>query len=179
MSSDRDTIAVDDGPCAGCGLCCDGTLYSFARAEDDEKEGLAAIGLSLTEHEGKSYFRLPCTKVSCGRCTIYEDRFTICRSFSCALLKRYEAGEIGPIEARETVADPTRLVAAVTADDPAAASHESRKRIRNALAEECASGSEARRRTLAARLLRIVALDEFLERRFRNRKDEAAADAGA
>src|SRR5689334_12030404 len=93
----------DTSPCVGCGLCCDGTLYNVAKVAPGEEALLQSLGLTLTASADRTSFTLPCRFHESGRCTIYEDRWTVCRTFRCALLRKYQAGEVGIEEARAMV----------------------------------------------------------------------------
>lgn len=162
-------VPVDDTqPCIGCGMCCDGTLYTRAKVEAGEEPRLTEHGLMVTVDHDKGYFRLPCPHEKCGSCTIYEKRFVICRTFRCALLKSYNAGEIGLDEAREKVTTAKGLLAAAVADDLAATNTDSRARLRERLAGEIGLGERDHRPRLARQLLNVIALDTYLERWFRN-----------
>jgi hypothetical protein len=165
----------DTAPCVGCGLCCDGTLYDRAKVAPGEESVLTALGLELEHVAERTYFRLPCRFQSCGRCTNYEDRWTVCRSFRCALLRRYQAGEIGVDEARTTVETALGLIDAVRAHDPAAVVVGERRRLRRRFTDDVQSGTAADPGSTARRLLNIIALDTFLERWFRNKKAGAGA----
>jgi hypothetical protein len=164
---------VDDtAPCIGCGLCCNGTLYLRAKVTPGEEPRLIEHGLELTGDAEKPYFFLPCKYESCGRCTIYEKRFDICRSFRCALLRSYQAGEIDGDQARSKVERAHELVVAVTASDPSAQLYKVRIDVREQLAREVESGTADT--SAAQRLLNIVALDTFLDRWFRLKKKDQA-----
>jgi uncharacterized protein len=167
---------ADTAPCVGCGLCCNGTLYARAKVTPGEEPTLLEHGLTLTSEEDRTYFRLPCHHESCGRCTIYEQRFDICRSFRCALLRSYQASEIGLPEARDKVERALQLLSAVKADDPAAALFVERNRIRKELSDQLSALEQEERNPVARRLLKIVALDSYLERWFRNKKSQEGAE---
>jgi hypothetical protein len=168
----------DTAPCVGCGLCCNGTLYARAKVTPGEEPVLLEHGLTLTTEADRTYFQLPCHHESCGRCTIYEHRFDICRSFRCALLRRYQAGEIELAEARATVETALELLAAVNADDPASGKFVERFSRRRELAEKLPNLDLGERAAASRRLLNMVALDTFLERWFRNKKVQPdSADA--
>lgn len=158
--------------CVGCALCCNGTLYSRAKVAAGEERTIVDAGLDLVGDEEQQYFPLPCRHESCGRCTIYETRFTICRTFQCALLKRAEAGEIDPESASAVVAKAKDLLRSVVAIDRDAATHVGRKNVRARLAEEIIRLPDADRRSTAQRLLNIIALDTYLERWFRIKKPQ-------
>jgi hypothetical protein len=176
MEENQSIVVGDTAPCVGCGLCCNGTLYWIAKVTPGEEDTIQSYGLDLTEEKGKTYFQLPCHHESCGRCTIYENRFDICRSFRCQLLRNYQAGDVDLAEARKRVETALRLVATVTADDPQAALAFHRRDNRAALAEPPEQEAAGERAERSRRLLNIVALDACLDRWFRNPK---SVDGGA
>jgi Fe-S-cluster containining protein len=169
----------DPSLCVGCGMCCDGTLYGRARVSPGEEPRVAGAGLELVEGADRTYFRLPCHFFGCGRCTIYEDRFDVCRTFTCALYRRQEAREITPEKARSIVDQALALRSKVTAAFPEAGVHRNRQQLRGRLAKELSGNFGEDRRTAAQSLLDLVALDTFLERWFRNQKDKDQETAGA
>lgn len=156
--------------CVGCAMCCNGTLYGRARVAIGEERRIVDEGLELVKSEEKSYFRLPCRFESCGRCTIYETRFEVCRTFQCALLRRAEAGEIDLEKASSIVAKAQDLLRAVVEGDREAATNSGRYDVRARLAEDIKRAPDEDRGSVAQRLLNIIALDTYLERWFRNKK---------
>jgi hypothetical protein len=168
--ADAEIVVGDTAPCVGCGMCCNGTIYWMAKVTPGEEPGIEAQGLELMEEQGTTYFRLPCHHEECGRCTIYADRFDICRSFRCHLLRDYQGGLVDLAEARRRVETALQLVDAVKSDDPAAANAFNRREIRESLARPVPGETEAARSERARRLLNIIALDTCLERWFRNQK---------
>ena len=106
---------------------------------------------------------------SCGSCTIYENRFEICRSFRCALLKRYQAGEVSLDDAFAKVETAKQLLEAVVGEDPEAARADGRRRMRSELADLNSVPDEQARLKVARRLLNMIALDAYLDKWFRNK----------
>jgi Fe-S-cluster containining protein len=154
--------------CVGCGMCCNGVLFTNARAEPDEVPRLRAHGLEVEQVRGERIqFRLPCPHHHDGHCGIYSDRFVKCRTFRCALLKRLDSGETNLAEAQATVAQARTMLARVTDLDPAWAQFRMRdeQRAAPAPAEEGEAAARHRRLTIEA-----LALDLFFDRKFRNRK---------
>ena len=168
------TVTDDTSPCLGCGLCCDGTLYDRAKVAPGEESTLEALGLELETVGIRTYFLQPCRFQSCGRCANYADRWTVCRTFRCALLRRYQAGEIGLEETRATVKTAIKLIDAVRQNDPSAAIVGGRRRLRRQLAEQVQSGTD--QASAGRRLINIIALDTFLERWFRNKKTDQVTE---
>ena len=175
MAAGADIEVGDTAPCIGCGMCCNGTLYWMAKVTPGEEERIQSYGLELTEEKGRTYFQLPCQHERCGSCTIYQDRFDICRSFRCQLLRRYQAGDVPLEEARRRVETALKLVEAVRADDPSATNAFRRREIRAHLADVPPQETPAEKSDRARRLLNIVALDTCLERWFRNPRDDGNA----
>jgi Fe-S-cluster containining protein len=150
----------------GCGLCCNGVLFTNGRAQPHEVPVMEAGGLTVEQVGDRTQFALPCRHLTGGGCGIYEQRFTVCRTFRCALLKRVEGGEAGLEEAQATVAKAKAMLARVTAIDPTAATAAARARHRAAGADGAPGEDLAARRRLWTESL---ALDLFLDRNFRNR----------
>ena len=162
--------AVPDGSalCTNCGICCDGTLYSWARSAAGEEPALAAAGLTTFEVEGYSAFHMPCPRLDGACCTIYETRFHACRTFHCTLLRRYQAGEIGPEEASSTIAEAKRLREQLRAIAPAAVARKERRALQRTNRWKTIAEPEERARR--ARLaLEINVFEDFLNRKFRPR----------
>lgn len=164
--------AASDGlhPCVGCGLCCNGVLYRRARAEPHEHDMLTAAGLVLEPDGDNTYFILPCRFESCGRCTIYNDRFTICHEFKCALLRQVDSGEVSAATACATVAQAKLLVEKVQSLDVGAEYYVDRLQLRRSLADEIRNQTGEARHQMGQRLLAMATLDMFLDRWFRNKK---------
>jgi hypothetical protein len=154
--------------CVDCGMCCNGVLFTNARAEPDEVPRLRALGLEVEQvRDDRLQFRLPCPHHHEGHCGIYSDRFLKCRSFRCALLKRLDSGETTLAEARATVAQARTMLGRVTALDPGSAHFRERVRQRSEPAPADEGEDAALRRRL---LIESLALDLFFDRKFRNRK---------
>ena len=151
----------DTDPCVGCGMCCDGTMYSMGKAEPGEESRIAAHGLSLIEHDGQRYFSMPCRHSCEGRCAIYEERFAKCRSYKCKLLKEYQLGGTSPEAAHEIVQTALELRSDALAAHPDAGLSTDRTRLRSEF------GRSKDHRDL---VLRMAALDYYLDVHFRNKE---------
>lgn len=157
--------------CTRCGMCCDGTLFDNAKAKPEELPRLAAAGIATGEAKGRPVFAQPCPMLEGGCCTIYEERFSSCRSFRCKLLVRFLDQEVGLEEAIRRVEAARVLVARVAAADPAAATVSHRRALARSAAD-WAGESDPERRAARARVhLDIVALESFLNRHFRKGAD--------
>lgn len=159
--------------CASCGLCCDGTLFDHAKAEEEELARLEAAGMDVFRGEDSLRFRQPCPAYKGACCSIYADRFATCRSFRCALLRRLEAGEVDLGQAQETVRTAKELLARVEAHSPGSRQRHARRAL---VAEREAALRRSPDPDTARAYLDLVALGELLDTRFRNPKktDESA-----
>ena len=152
----------DDGSslCVSCGLCCGGLLFERAKAYPDELDALASGGMVVNaQDDGKTYFRLPCRHLRDTACSIYEDRFTTCRKFSCKLLDDVKTGLVGGHEARQRVTEAKALAARVAERAPELLLAESRYRFLRLGPGKSASD--------AFNFVTAIALDRFLDRYFR------------
>lgn len=163
---------VDKNICVGCGFCCDGTLFQHGKLSAQELADFRETKLNVDESANGARFRQPCIFFTGRCCSIYDRRFAVCRSFRCKLLRRLEAGEIGFEEADKAIEQAKRLLAEVIARDPAARRSADRQELRLQLTEELSESSGETRRQIARRLLNIVALDAFLDGKFRIGKME-------
>ena len=175
MSRVKPTAA--DSPCVGCGLCCDGTLFSRAKVRLGEQKRLSALGFSFFPQGDADWFSQPCVAATEGRCAIYAARPHTCRAYSCALLDKVDAGGVPPIEARATIARAFVLIERAAAHHPEARNHASRKELRAALAAKLLGAPASERQAIANRLLAIIALDTFLDTHFRRPEGKADGDS--
>lgn len=135
--------------------------------------------MELVTKGESTVFLQPCRFFSCGQCAVYLDRPKVCRNFRCDLLKRYQAGEVDLSEARATVEKALELVAEAKIFAPEAARYRDRRRLRAKLAERMVAIEGGDRRRLARQLLNLIALDAFLESRFRRRRKATSASPPA
>jgi len=150
--------------CISCGLCCNGVLYSRTKIESHEVSGLTA-GLRVDQAGDHFRFQQPCKHHCEGRCVIYSQRFTQCRTFQCALLKRFDAGEVALPEALKAVAEAKAMVARVAALDPGSALVVNRIARREEDFPRPGASDCPRTRLW----LESLALELFLDRTFRNK----------
>jgi len=104
--------------CMGCGLCCNGVLYSHALLEPHEVQPAIRAGLNVLQDQGGRRFTQPCACFDDGPCAIYADRPAACASYQCALLKRHLAGEVSLDQCVAKVRRVKELVASITARLP-------------------------------------------------------------
>lgn len=151
--------------CVNCGLCCNGVLYSTVEVEPEEVTRLKAAGHAVDQIGKRLQFHQPCHHNDDGRCIIYATRYITCRTFRCALLKRFDAGEVELSKALEAVAQAKAIVVRVATMDPQSVLVTTRVARRQVGAPNQESGNFE-----AIKLwLESLALDLYLDRTFRNK----------
>jgi uncharacterized protein len=98
--------------CLTCGMCCRGVLNPTALLDEDELDRAAALGVrTLKKDDGHDAFHLPCPhhEHEANACTIYEDRFHVCRRYECDLLSALSKDEI-PLDEALRIARATRAI---------------------------------------------------------------------
>jgi len=68
-----------------------------------ERSRAEMLNMEISEKKGKFFFVLPCPHHRRNFCTIYEDRFNVCRRYECALLEKWSCGEVSWDSALETI----------------------------------------------------------------------------
>ena len=166
------------GLCVACGLCCDGTLFNRAKTSPAEAARVRGYGLSVYPDE--KHFALPCHHLDGTACTIYADRFEICRSFRCRLLRAVDADEVTRERADAAVVEAKRLRAVAAAKSPGSEIAETRVAVLNGLADWAKRPDPDERRAAAETYLALAALERFVEANFRlPRKVPLAAEAAS
>ena len=143
--------------------------HSVAPGED---ERLAEAGVGLFGDGERTWFRQPCPHSSCGRCQIYQERFEICRSFECSLLRTVSRGQLSVSEGKERVVTARALLDKVAAYDDALRTVAGRNAVRKRLSEQAGTGPKSAPRAASERLLSIVAVETYLSRWFRLKRDD-------
>jgi len=93
-----------------CGLCCDGTLFNHVDlTPEDDIIALASFGIQILSDTASPAFKQCCAAYKNGSCSIYAERPHACRSFRCALLKRFEANKISQAEALKIIREAVTL----------------------------------------------------------------------
>lgn len=99
--------APDENICRACGMCCDGTMFDYARLELDEVPRAQEFGLAVIEVErpegGTPAIPFPPLCHTSAGCVVYDRRFATCRRFRCQTLIALEAGEIDSAEGHRRV----------------------------------------------------------------------------
>ncbi len=108
MASSTTVRPADDDVsiCVGCGLCCDGTLFSHLGVIDESDLGrpLAALGVRVIVEADPPVFELPCPAFDGHACTIYSlQRPRACGWFECDVSVAVTAGEMSRAEGRAII----------------------------------------------------------------------------
>jgi hypothetical protein len=99
----RASIPVRSAPdgselCLQCGLCCDGTLFTEIKMDDDERAYVESLGLvpQVAPDGALTGPPQPCPAFRDGCCSLYEvGRPQTCGSYACGLLVSYTSGRVG------------------------------------------------------------------------------------
>lgn len=86
--------------CQACGLCCRGVWFSHVELEAGEVDPARRVGLALKRVDETVSFQQPCVLHRNNCCSAYDDwRPRKCVEYSCRLLDRFLAGDVGLDEA--------------------------------------------------------------------------------
>lgn len=100
--------------CTACGLCCSGVLFDLVRLQpEDSVQKLLRLGMKIRRKTTRPWFPQPCQFLQGCSCTIYGDRPSRCRLFSCQQLRAVEQGSTTEEEAAAMIALARRMVAEV------------------------------------------------------------------
>jgi len=81
--------------CQECGICCDGTLFSFVKVYPEEMVKAKELGIPVyKDANGRHVFDQACPCFKNGNCSTYLQRPKKCQSFSCKLQKDVMNGAI-------------------------------------------------------------------------------------
>lgn len=159
--------------CLGCGLCCEGVLYSRALIQPDEIESVRALGLTVETLRGRHDFLQPCPLCQDHRCLIYTaTRPSICSAYQCALLKKYAAGELTYEQGAQIIQRARELYADVIAQLPPGYSFQQLRREQRQAWDSGRGvfGSLELRQEHAALLLALAKLVMYLHKHFHKPK---------
>jgi len=160
---------IEDALCAGCGLCCDGTLHPKADLEPGEARLLGSAGLEVID--GGRAFQMPCPHSKDGCCSVFSNRpAAVCSNYECKLLRNAKTGKLTVETAREKVQTAMALRAKVAEHNRDAVLAEHRGPLWKRLQAALPSLDPASRGTMAQAILDIAVFDEFLDRWFGNKK---------
>lgn len=98
--------------CRGCGLCCDGSLFTHVGLEADELERLRALGIATRQlPSGTVVLAQRCSALKGRDCQIYKDRPSSCAEYQCLLATSLVEDEVTLEEAQAAVRKAQRLIA--------------------------------------------------------------------
>ncbi len=151
--------AVASELCLGCGICCDGSLFSSGPLEPEEVPVARRLGLVIEDGD----FRQPCARldVSTKRCGVYAERPSACRAYRCELLVELERGAVSIEQARASVRRLRELVGALPGDATTTLAERVRAEGRR-IAESCKT-PELRAQS-AGRMLDLAELERLRQR---------------
>lgn len=99
--------------CSACGLCCDGSLFTFVPVSPSEALRLEGKLALFTRKSGDQALRQPCGALEGTCCRVYAERPLACRDFVCTLWKAFDGGEARLDEALKIVAEAHALIGKV------------------------------------------------------------------
>ena len=71
--------------CLDCGLCCDGTLFGRVAIDDESMAAVIAHRLPLLDTTDGAKMPLPCQGAEGVLCSLYLERPSRCRQYTCEL----------------------------------------------------------------------------------------------
>jgi Fe-S-cluster containining protein len=104
--------------CSECGLCCDGSLFTFVPVSPTEAERLKGKLEFFTRKAGDQALQQPCAALEGTCCRVYPERPLACRDFVCTLWKALDEGEARLDEALGLVARAHALIRAIRETEP-------------------------------------------------------------
>ncbi|MEN9800517.1 MAG: hypothetical protein RL653_4214 [Pseudomonadota bacterium] len=97
--------------CSECGLCCNGTLYSYVTLVPDDMPRLEKYTqLRFIERNHQQTFDEGCVLHTGTGCGAYDDRPDTCRRYSCGVLRAVAADELTEHEALQVIREARALV---------------------------------------------------------------------
>ena len=93
--------------CAGCGLCCDGTLYTYVVVRKTENQRDLSPGHPMFQKI--DFFDQPCPACESRVCSVYSTRPEVCREFNCALQVELKQGDVSFEDASSVVRETVSL----------------------------------------------------------------------
>lgn len=161
--------------CVACGLCCNGAWFGRGELGPDELEPARAAGLRVRSVDGGHHFGQPCTGFLNGCCSIYATwRPRVCGAYTCALLDRYMAGEVGEAEAMGHIASVKVMHQRVIAEVGVLEDGLSGGSFMRRLGSSTEGGSSAHPPLSPTATMDVVALKVYFNRHFKHPEKEAA-----
>jgi uncharacterized protein len=98
--------------CRGCGLCCDGSLFSHVGLEPEEADQLHSLGIpTQARRSGTEVLPQRCSALKGRECQIYAARPASCAAYHCVLAASLLEGRVTLEEAQSVVKKAQRLIA--------------------------------------------------------------------
>lgn len=98
--------------CRGCGLCCDGSLFTHVGLEPEEVDRLHALGIpTQTRPSGTEVLAQRCCALKGRDCQIYASRPSSCASYTCVLAASLLEDRVTLEQAQAIVKKAQRLIA--------------------------------------------------------------------
>lgn len=145
--------------CQQCGLCCDGSLFTFLPVEPAEVERTRALGVRLEDRrDGRTAMLLPCPVLKGTCCGAYAERPTRCRTYVCELGKALEQKERAFDAAVAIVVEAKHRLDTLARMLPAADPGEQRSVLQRAFAIEATEPDDARFKAVRAEARAIEAM---------------------
>jgi len=157
--------------CLACGLCCNGVLHTQVQVAPEHLPLVSRLGLTVEEFDDHSVgFRQPCVLYERNRCSAYPHHPPACKAYRCALLRRYEAGDV-TLDDGLAIVDRAKELLTGDVEHQHTTGAFSWDSLRRDLAqcwdsEHGLLGSGALRGANAALMIRAAALHLFLQRHF-------------
>ena len=91
--------------CQACGLCCDGTLFSYVALRPFDLPKVEGKPLRIEKNKkGEPRMLQPCSALQGTKCSIYHDRPRLCQTYLCKLTRNVLNGSRSYQEALDDVA---------------------------------------------------------------------------
>jgi uncharacterized protein len=152
--------------CLACGLCCNGTLHTSVAVQPEHARLVRNLGLTVEKIGQELGFCQPCPLHQDDCCSVYPQHPPSCQEFQCALLQKYENGDI-------TLADSLTIVR--TAKELHAEGFRA-KLAESWDGERGLRGSGAVRQVNAECVLRAATLDVHIKKHFRRPGEASDTD---
>lgn len=158
--------------CTSCGLCCTGAIHDYVHLQSDEVGFAREVGLPVRQGEPPS-FTLPCPKLVTRKCGIFPSRPRVCGEYRCQLLIDKEAGSIDLPDALQIVARAHELLRSAEVAIGDGTVSEARRSVQHeaGIATSDQEEPQAAKEKRVRERLSVLALDVFLDRHFRNKRD--------
>ena len=112
MREDGSAMSSSD-LCRGCGLCCDGNLFSHVPLARAELPSARRQGLAVVELPEGAALRQCCPALQARECSVYATRPEACRRYHCRLFGALTRGAVSLEQALAVVARAHALLAQV------------------------------------------------------------------